>query len=286
VRATRLPGKVILQEITPELLEGATFDLEIANFEKWNPPLKHKNASRRWVKFDTLFFDDPKVADLTEVEVTSYIRLLLLRARSGGPPRKVTTRWIQGRLNLRGRSAGGLLVKLLKLGLFEISNINRPALERRGEERRREERRASAPDALVPPTPISEPLPVPEPIEKRPVKPAAPDGTQRVIARYVELWQARYKSKIHLSGKDIGLLRTLTKDHGEESAIKLLESYLSMLEAWFVTKRHDLVTLTQNLNAVSHFMHTGKVITRKDVKTLESAVNTQNLLDMVDRGEI
>jgi hypothetical protein len=125
-----------------------------------------------------------------------------------------------------------------------------------------------------------------KPDKKAPAKAAAPAGTNRVIARFHECWGARWKAKLHLSGKEVGQLGCLCRDQGEASAIKLVEAYLEMPDAWFVTKRHSVGTLMENLSVVSHYMQTGKVVTRRDVKNLDSAVATQNLLDSVERGEI
>lgn len=121
-------------------------------------------------------------------------------------------------------------------------------------------------------------------VEKRPVKPVAPN--QNIVARYCELWKHRYGANPLIGGKAAGQLKTLLRDYGEEKSIKLLEAYLSMPDAWFVTKRHDVGTLMQNVNVVSHFMETRRTVTRRDINNLDSAVHTQNLLDAVDRGEI
>lgn len=121
---------------------------------------------------------------------------------------------------------------------------------------------------------------------KRPLKAVAPEGTQDTIARYCDSWRARYGANPHIGKKVAGQIKSLVKDMGYQKAMQYIEAYLEMPDAWFVKKRHDIPTLMSNMNAVTQYIQTGRLFTNRDIRSLEQAVNTQNLLDMVERGQI
>lgn len=123
-------------------------------------------------------------------------------------------------------------------------------------------------------------------VPMRKPKAPAPDGTNLVVARYMELWKERYKATAPIRGKPTGNLATLTKDYGHAAAIAFIEAYFQMPDPWFVTKRHDPGTLLQNLSAVAQFNETGRMFSRKEVQNLDKAVNAKNTLDLIERGEI
>lgn len=107
-----------------------------------------------------------------------------------------------------------------------------------------------------------------------------------VISRYCDLWKERYNASAPISAKDAGLVKNLVKDFGAAKVIEYIEAYLQMPDAWFVTKRHDIPTLKMNLNAVAQFLETGRIFTKKEIKNLDSAISTKNMLGMIERGEL
>lgn len=121
---------------------------------------------------------------------------------------------------------------------------------------------------------------------RKPKRASAPEGTQAVIARYCELWKQRYNSSPPVGGKVAGQIKTLVKDFGVYKATQFIEAYLDMPDSWFVTKRHDIATLMQNLNAVAQFIETGRLFTKKEIQNLDSQNTLRNTLDAIERGEI
>jgi hypothetical protein len=117
---------------------------------------------------------------------------------------------------------------------------------------------------------------------------AASGQTHDLIKLYCDLWMKTYKTSKSppITGKETGIFSKLHKDVGFERAKSLIQAYLRMPDQWFVTKRHDAVTLTANLNAISLFADNGKMISNKEIRELDKKVATQNLLDAIDRGEI
>lgn len=113
-------------EVT-ELLKGE-FTLDIPNFEKWNPPIKdkktgevHERQNRSYFNLSVHFFDDPKIRELSEVDVGLYLRLIGLRARFSKPLSKMSAGYVRDMHKVRGRSVQVALLKLWKLGLISLS---------------------------------------------------------------------------------------------------------------------------------------------------------------------
>lgn len=128
-----------------------------------------------------------------------------------------------------------------------------------------------------------------EPIKKqaKPKPPAAisPEKINVVIAKYCELWKNRYKANPLISGRSAGQMRTFTKDFGADKCCELIEAFLRMPDQWFVKRRHDIPTLMNNLNAITQFLETGRMISQKEINQLDQAVAGQNLAnDILERG--
>lgn len=123
-------------------------------------------------------------------------------------------------------------------------------------------------------------------VKKRALEPTIVDSQVNPVSRYCELWKQRYKTNPPISGKVAGQIKTLVKDYGLQKTLGYIEAYLNMPDTWFITKRHDITTLTQNINAVAQFYETGRLVTKEEIKNIEQAVSQNNLLEMVRRGEV
>ncbi len=109
----------------------------------------------------------------------------------------------------------------------------------------------------------------------QPANAAAHEGVNEVVGLYCKLWKERYQDNPVIRGKTAGQLRSLVKDVGKNKALLLIEAYLRMPDQWFVTKRHDISTFEANLNSVTHFLATGKIVTRLALKSLEEKVDEE-----------
>lgn len=112
----------------------------------------------------------------------------------------------------------------------------------------------------------------------RPPKAAAPPGVQETIAHYCDEWKFRYGASAPIGGKISGQFRTLVKDHGAQRCKDFITAYFQMPDQWFVTKRHDVVTMISNLNAIAQFMETGRMFSKKEITQLDQNVATNNLI--------
>lgn len=121
---------------------------------------------------------------------------------------------------------------------------------------------------------------------RTPKKASAVEGVQGVIGLYCDLWKNKYGDHPDIGGPEAGIVKNLVKDFGIEKAGAYVRSYLEMPDKWFLTKRHDLVTLKTNLNKVKHFMSTGKHVTQKEINQIDAHITNQNTREALRNGEI
>lgn len=108
----------------------------------------------------------------------------------------------------------------------------------------------------------------------------------RSIAAFVSTWKNRYDSKYPLTGKDIGIIKSLVKSLGEKRLGEIIAAYFKMPDAWITSKRHDLATLNANLSKIAAFADTGEFITQRQVRQADLTATNANLIDRIKRGEI
>lgn len=107
-----------------------------------------------------------------------------------------------------------------------------------------------------------------------------------VVQIYCDSWKARYGTFPPITGKVAGQIKGLVKDQGIPRAIELIQAYLDMPDQWFITRRHDIGTLINNLNSVAQFADTGRQITRKEAHEADSAMSLANQLRRIEEGKI
>ena len=96
--------------------------------------------------------------------------------------------------------------------------------------------------------------------------------TKLFLASYAEAFKKRYRTNPVINGKAAGIAKRLVEGKNSipvEKAKKLIEEYLSMNDAWFLTKRHDLATFESNLNSVHVKNETGEGMSARDARDAE-----------------
>lgn len=79
----------------------------------------------------------------------------------------------------------------------------------------------------------------------------------QVIARYCELWKAKYKTNVSMSGKWAGNAKTLIKDHGLNRSLELVESFMEMNDSWFLQNSHSFDLILTKLASIARYDGTG-----------------------------
>lgn len=117
-------------------------------------------------------------------------------------------------------------------------------------------------------------------------KPANRKLGAEVVGAYCDAWKLRYGTSPHIQPKDAKHLKSFAESAGLAKAKTMIGAFLTMTESWFITKRHDIPTFLNNLNAVTQFMENGRNLTSADVKTIDSANNLENTLRSIRENGI
>ena len=97
-------------------------------------------------------------------------------------------------------------------------------------------------------------------------------SVNQVIARYCELWKAKYNTPVSFSGKWTGNAKTLVKDHGLPKTIALVEAFLEMNDSWFLQKRHAFDLILTDLAKITHYAGTGVSITQTQINQVDKTL--------------
>lgn len=109
-----------------------------------------------------------------------------------------------------------------------------------------------------------------------------PKGVHEFIKAYCDAWALRYGKSPLMNGRATGAAKRLVADLGQSRAIEVVEKYLTMNEAFFLQRRHDLVTLEANLNTIV----AGNAVTRTQIQQVERRSNTHSQLDRIRKGDL
>lgn len=108
----------------------------------------------------------------------------------------------------------------------------------------------------------------------------------RVIGEYHKLWSQRHGDRAPVMPKDRGLLQAATKELGEARVLEMLHAYFKMPDAYFIQKRHDVVTFHMNLSKIAAFADTGEFMTSTQTRQLDRTATTVSLIERIRRGEV
>jgi hypothetical protein len=109
---------------------------------------------------------------------------------------------------------------------------------------------------------------------------------RELIARYCEVFKARWNVNPTLDGKSIGAMQRILKDHGLARAKILIEAYMKMSDPFFIKKRHDLATLSQNITTVGHFADTGQTVTTQQTRSMERNQKHMDLFNQINENKL
>lgn len=121
-------------------------------------------------------------------------------------------------------------------------------------------------------------------------KAATPDGDQpdkasAAIAEYFDQWQRRYEGKAPLTGKDFSLIKSIVKSNGDQRTRELIQAYFAMPDAYFLKRRHDVVTFNANLSQVAHYANTGTTISQSQARAADQMAGNFALMNQFKTGE-
>lgn len=124
-----------------------------------------------------------------------------------------------------------------------------------------------------------------EAIRARVDKKPPSEGVRAFLAAYCEAFRARYGTAPVVTGVAAGQARNVVKSLGKDRAIALVQAYLTMNDAWFLQKTHDLGTFVTNLNKVLVKAETGRSMTSGEIRNIERRETTANAFGALLRGK-
>lgn len=107
----------------------------------------------------------------------------------------------------------------------------------------------------------------------------------KIWVTYVTEFFIRYGVKPVRNAKVNGQIRQLAKRLGND-AIEVVKFYLTHNDAWYLKNQHPIGGLLQNAEGLHTQWLRKKPVTSLDVRNAEKTLNTQSLLDQIDKGEI
>lgn len=266
--------------------KNIVYEIKLNNWLKYNKTLKKGHSC---ILLSTGFLSDAKVRQLTPAGKLLLLSCLLVAGESVRSHDEVRLGPYPGHIVVSHESLAfqsGVKSQSVRSQLDQLQSLQiltyvqkEPFLELNGIERKGK-RKEKIPNVSKK---------VPTQTSMMPVANAPPpaDKVGKVlVAAYCELWKARYGDNPPIRPQDARALKTLGEAHGLEKTKLLLQAYLRMPDAWFVKKRHDLTTFSNSLNEIAHFATTGKVLTKREVNTIDQAVTNQNTLNQLREGKI
>lgn len=258
------------------------YKITVTNWKKYNA---NRKKSYRMVMISERFLDDAKVRILTPGGKLLFLTCLLHASGSTEGYLELSADMIRTYTGLNYTLIPTCLDQLQSFQMLTYEKIP-PFIKRnemKGNERKRnsvkggeEKKSEPAQIALIKPDAPQQPMAAP------------PQKANSVIAAYCDAWKLRYKSSKSptIMPQHAKSLRTLVDSVGVERATQMVKKYLDMPDTWFVTKRHDIPTLMSNLNAVTQFIETGKIITKTEMRHFDQAVSNEETLRALRDGEI
>lgn len=258
----------------------AIYKIKVLNFDEHNS--KAIGKSNQWFRCAARLARSPKFLALSSGAKHMWLWLLCEATLSATRECWVNPRDVSSEVHVKPKSIPGVLQELVSLEWIQI--LTSPTEVRKyGSKEVKNDVQENLHENFFGPN-LADP---PKPKKLRATKSPAPAGVQETIALYCELWGAAYNSSSpHISGMVVGQIKTLVKDFGASKAQELIRSYLEMRDRWFLTKRHSISVLLENLNVVSHYQSTGKIVTQAELRQMDSAISTENTLDALRKGEI
>lgn len=261
------------------------YKITVKNWEKYN---SRKKEGHRQILLHVGFLADAKIQQLSPATTLLFLSCMLLAGESAQSQFEVTHESLCFHSRVKSGSLQSQLAVLEELQLVTIEKIE--PLKNRIEKKIREKKgieltagnprtRREVAEALC--DLIDDKLTKPQIIKivgsATSAAPSVHIGKE-LVGFYCETWTERYGAKPPIRPQDAKHLKTLGQSNGLQRTKDLLRAYLSMNESWFVQKRHDLATFSNNLTAVAQFLETGRTLTRADLKVIDSASNLENTL--------
>lgn len=233
--------------------------IRVVNWNKHN----HKRSGGKaypWFKLYNNFLSSPECFSLTSDEKVTWIAILSLASEKNTEFVWLDAEFFSVRYKISSSQLSVAIRKFKKFGWIDTLRqrlANKPASLELDENRIRvHESEKDFPPSASP----TETLIHIDELEHSTKVEGIENPTREIIGHYCEEFKKRYGVNPLVDGIASGTFKRLTVGKNRVPLDRLRElvtAYFKMNETWFVTKRHDPVTLAQNLNTISVFIQSG-----------------------------
>lgn len=252
-------------------MSRAKYKVTIFSWKDNQPGLKKGHAHFMLSK---TFFQDNKIADLNQNECLFYVNLLCIAGQMMQDSFEIHSKLMPNLLRISDKSMANCLEKLRSNQLLSYEKVAPNRIEKKVIEENGIETKAQPKKKLA----------------KSADAESLPDAknASHLIAHYCDRWKIAYRVESNpvIQPKDAKTMKGLLENIGYEKSLVIITNYLRMGDNWFVTKRHDIPTMMANLNSITQFGETGKIVTRSEINQLDKNISSQNLIDSLRKGEI
>lgn len=241
---------------------------------KWAEHNKKHKKGMGYFKFSNGFLTDQSIANCRPIDVILFIHCLCVASESSTDRIRISNKTLPKQLRMGDTSLTNGLERLKQLQLVTFEK--EPLIKGNS---------IKLKDIKLNSIPVGSDKKVDA---AQPPKPAAPEKTNLVIAKYCDLWRARYKSEKSppVLPQHCAIMKKIVTTVGQERALLLVEAYFKMPDSWYVTKRHDIPTLMGNLNAVTQFAESGRMFSKRELNQLDLAITNKATHDALERNEV
>lgn len=250
-----------------------TYTITITNWDKHNP--KRKKGYTHFM-FHSGFFQDPKIAQLSTTEMLLFINFLCTANEVRSNSFVTHTKLLPRSIVMYNKALRNALVRLQSFQLLSFTENEPLIITNNIKNNGRSNRRKNDSEESARPKKHAVEI-----LSAEGAPPIASGATgskigQQLVAHYCNLWKSKYGGQAAFHPKDLKNLKTVGETNGLDRTRRLLDAYFQMHERTMVQRRHDLQTFIFNLAAVSQFAESGRMLTQRDLRTIETASNLEN----------
>lgn len=251
------------------------FEIEVLSWDKHNPA---KKKGYTHFMLANRFFDDWKIQNLTPTEKLAFVYILSVCADQRCSNVIVNAKQLLSKCGVTNKQCESIIQSLQRNQLLRVVKSADNRIEKnRIEKNRKELREFSENDKLNK--------------NALPEKPSVLSENENLksknfIAKYCQLWKARYNSSPPITGKDAGIVKRVIKNLSFEKADFYLEAYFKMPDSFLFKAKHPLELFENKLKEIAAFSETGTFTTKTQVIQDDTIASNMILLEKVRRGEI
>jgi hypothetical protein len=257
------------------------YSIIILNWERFNPRSDVKNPS--WLRLQHNLFEDWKFYDFSHSEIVFWIYLLCEASRRNqGGMVTVNIEHAHRVSRLDATVCNSAIEKLQRNKVVEVRTLRgryahgtstcttRRYDTERDVTKRDETNETNEKKESTSPSETAEPL----------VELTRKSKPNEIVALFCKEYKRRYGTSYKIQPKEVAALKRLRELLGADNYEGVVAAYVDMPDQWFLTKRHDVITLESNLAKVTQFVQSGRrMITQTEIKQIDQRQANANVWD-------